>query len=95
MKKIVILLVSLFSYLNVFSQTRMDVWNKNPNTSRTTSSLKSSQLPKTFESSLPDGATEIYDKWDVPTVEVETSTKKKYTFKPKAYKGRKSFSVLT
>ena len=95
MKKIVIILVSLFSYLNVFSQTRMDVWNKNPNTSRTISNLKPSQLPKSFESSLPDGSTEIYDKWDVPTVEVETSTKKKYTFKPKAYKGRKSFSVLT
>lgn len=95
MKKIVILLVSLFSYLNVFSQVRMDVWNKNPNTSRTVSSLKPSKFPKTFESRLPDGTTEIYDKWDVPTIEVETSKGKKYSFKPNAYKGRKALSYLT
>jgi len=73
----------------------MDVWNKNPNTSRTVSKIGQTQLPKTFESSLPDGSTEIYDKWDVPTIEVETSTKRKYTFKPKAYKGRRSLSILT
>jgi len=73
----------------------MDVWNKNPNTSRTIAKINPSKLPVSFESTLPDGSTEIYDKWNVSDIEVETSTKKKYTFKPNAYKARKNLSILT
>ena len=95
MKNLLLIISYVFISLTAVSQVKMDVWNKSSKTGQTVTNSQLSQMPISFESSLPDGNTEIYDKWDVPTIEIESSSKKKYTFKPNAYKGRRNMSILT
>jgi len=73
----------------------MDVWNKSPKAGKTTQqNLSVSNLPKSFESTLPDGTIDIYDKIELPSILVVTS-KGQYIYKPQTYVSRKTMSVIT
>ena len=95
MKKFLFFLTSLIFTMNLFGQVKLNVWDKNPNVAKTINNIKPNNLPKSFESTTPDGEKTIYDRWDVPRITVETSKGKSYTTKPVAYKSRNGFGVLT
>jgi hypothetical protein len=95
MKKFLFFLTSLILTLNSFGQVKLNVWDKNPNVSKTINNIKPNNLPKTFESLTPDGEKTIYDRWEVPAITVVSSKGKSYTTKPVAYKSRNGFGVLT
>jgi hypothetical protein len=88
------LFFTLFSLVS-FSQTKFNVWDKKPQVAKTVTKIKSTKLPKTFESELPDGTTEIYDKIEVQTIQFEQSDGKKFKYKPVTYSGRKNLSIIT
>jgi hypothetical protein len=95
MKKIKSLLFFTLLSLVSFAQTKFDVWDKKPQAARTINNVRSSKIPKTFESELPDGTTEIYDKVEIPTILVEQSNGKKMKYKPITYSGRRNLSIIT
>jgi hypothetical protein len=72
----------------------MNVWDKTP-MAMTKSKMNSTSLPSSFTSQTPGGEDEIYDRWNVPTITIQSSSGKKYTHKPVAYKSRSGLSVLT
>ena len=80
----------------VYSQTKLDVWTKQPNTSKTiVSKLKSNQLPKSFESTLPDGSKDVYDRIQTSPIKVETQSGVSKQYTPIAFKARKNLSFIS
>jgi len=95
MRKILLFLTTFFLILSSYAQVRMDVWNKNPNLSRTINKTNSKNLPKSFISKTPSGKDVIYEKLEIPEVTVETASGKKFKNKPTAYKAKTDFGVIT
>jgi hypothetical protein len=89
-----VILFTLFTF-NLYSQVRLNVWDKSPRTAQTLGKVNPKNLPTSFESELPDGTVQIYEKWDVNPIKIETSTGQNYSHKPVAYKSTSGVSVLT
>jgi len=95
MKNILMFVTSLLITMSSFGQVKLNVWDKSAASAQTLNKMSARNLPANFESKTPDGDIEIYDRWNVKSVKVETSDGKKFTHTPIAYKGRRTNSVIT
>jgi hypothetical protein len=90
MKNLLLSIAAIFfiSQTNAQGPVEIDVWKKEKRANRSKNVLKVTDLPREFSATLPSGKSIIYEKWDRPDVNVETSTGKKIKYKPNIYKSK-------
>jgi hypothetical protein len=96
MKRFTTILFFFITINNLFSQIKINVWEKSTKTGKTINNkTKTKSLQKTFISSTPDGQEVIYDQILTEPIKVSTSSGKNFFYKPISYRSRKNFSVVT
>jgi len=74
----------------------MNVWDKSQKVGKTfTNKGKSITIPNNFETKMPDGTIEVYDKISIPPIKVSTASGKKYLYTPITYQSRTTQSIIT
>lgn len=101
MKKIYFLVIFFMILTSGYTQVKLNVWDKSKANLKVARSLhsKTNNLPKSFESTLPTGEVVIYERFNRPSIKVNTSSGRSSTVEPIVYKsdtkGNWSIVVLT
>ena len=94
MKKISLLITTIIVTIQSFGQMQLNVWDKSKKAAQTMSELQTSKLPKSFESIVPNGDKEIYDRVEFKPFNVVQSDGTKFTHNPIVYRSRKGYGAI-